>query len=271
MGQLFLKLLLAAMLVGTSVAATDEKPKVALCPSAGGEEEEREEEHIAQMREHVHSEAQGDREVLRHFDGLAAELNAAFFKEKSLSGEEMSNIARALQFATEKHKGQQRKNKGKTPYISHPLGVTYNLMHYGEVRDEALIIAALLHDVLNQKACSSGELEKAFGKKVAGYIKEVTDEKSPSRAALRRAQLIKAPNISEGAAQIKLADHLYNVSDLLDHPPETWSQGRIDRYYQWIQVLIERLPASNEKLKTAVQETIDRYWQQQTKHGAEDR
>jgi guanosine-3',5'-bis(diphosphate) 3'-pyrophosphohydrolase len=268
MTHLFIHFLVAAMLVVTGVTANnnDEKPKVSICPSAASDEEHHEEVRISKLRASLRELVDNDRMVMSSFDVFAKELSNALFKEKSISEEEIEPICRAITFAAEKHKGQQRKNKEKTQYITHPLGVTYNLMHYGEVRNEKIVIAALLHDVLNQKACTIGELEQAFGKQVADYVKEVTDDKSPSRSALRRAQLIKAPKISEEAAQIKLADYLFNLMDLSNHPPETWSQGRIDRYYQWIQSLIDRLPpAANKKLKDAVQQTIDQYWEQQTK------
>lgn len=262
------------MLVTTGAVANDEKPKVALCPSVATNEEHSEEaQQISKLRGRLRELVNNDRIVMRHFDIFAKELSKAFSKEKSLSEEKIEVICRTVAFAAEKHKGQKRKNKEKTHYISHPLGVTYNLMHYGDVRDVALITASLLHDMLNQQGCSYSELEKEFGKQVADYVKEVTDDKSPSRAALRRAQLIKAPNISQGAAQIKLADYLYNVGDLLHSPPETWNQGRIDRYYQWIQTLLDRLPPANEKLKGAVQQAIDKYWEQQaaSEHPSEDR
>lgn len=252
---------ITAFLATSDISSSEDKPKISLVPSVSISEETR----VKELRDHIRNMTQNNVVVIKHLDELIQELNVAHVTEKSLTQNDVSKIYAAIEFAAEKHKTQKRKNKDKTPYISHPLGVTYNLMHFGGVRDPAMIIGSLLHDTVSEGNTTFQEIENTFGKEVADYVNELTEDKSLTRTALRRAQLIAAPKKSSGATQIKLADHLYNVVDLLNNPPDAWTEGRIDRYYQWIQSLVDRLPAANEKLKKAVLEKIDSYWKQHEK------
>jgi (p)ppGpp synthase/HD superfamily hydrolase len=52
----------------------------------------------------------------------------------------------AVDFAAVKHKDQRRKDKFKTPYINHPIGVAYILSIEGGVEDLQVLQAALLHE-----------------------------------------------------------------------------------------------------------------------------
>jgi guanosine-3',5'-bis(diphosphate) 3'-pyrophosphohydrolase len=200
---------------------------------------------------------------MKNYDLLVGELDNAYRKGKSLKAEEIDAIFNAIDFAAEKHRLQLRQNKEKTPYISHPLGVTYNLMHYGEVSDAAVIIGALLHDTVEDTQTTFEEIEKLFGKDAVSYVREMTDDKKLAKMERKRLQVIKASKQSKGAAQINLADKLFNVVDLFHNPPEEWSRTRIDRYYQWVQAVIDRLPAASDPIKKEIQAVIDTYWENQ--------
>ena len=207
--------------------------------------------------------------VMRNFTVLAMELEMAFRKEKKFKFEEICAIFNAIDFAADKHRLQMRKNKEKTPYISHPLGVAYNVIHYGDVKEAAIIIGALLHDTIEDTQTTFEEIESQFGKQTSSYVRELTDDKKLSSSERRRLQVIEASKKSKGAAQIHLADKLYNAIELLDNPPEGWSRIRIDRYYQWIQSVVDRLPDGNDTLKKQIHTVINTYWEhQKTAHPA---
>ena len=91
----------------------------------------------------------------------------------------------------------------------------------------------------------------------------MSEDQSLSYVERKRQQVIHASKCSKGAAQIHLADKLYNAIELLRNPPEGWSSVRIDRYYQWMQSIIERLPQANDALKKEVEKVIDSYWESQ--------
>ena len=85
------------------------------------------------------------------------------------------NIDQAISFAREKHSGQKRKGSD-TPYIVHPMEVKEILecMH----ADEALIIAGVLHDTVEDTDATVGEIEERFGPEVASIVAANSEDKS---------------------------------------------------------------------------------------------
>ena len=262
-----LTLVISAALVSGAATAPDTRPKVSLHSATKSEvAEDIDEQLIADIEEcrtELDQLAQNNTLTMKSFDNLMKETLAAYHKEKSLSKEDVLTILDGVSFATKKHDGQTRKNTEKTPYISHPLGVAVHLMEIGKVRDVNTIVAALLHDTVEDTKTELAEIEKQFGSAVAGYVKEVSDNKSLPAQERKRLQVINASHKSAVAAQIKLADKLYNLNDLLNNPPSDWTPTRIDQYFQWAKSVVDRLPPSNENLELAVQDCIDSYWASQ--------
>jgi guanosine-3',5'-bis(diphosphate) 3'-pyrophosphohydrolase len=246
------------------VHANEEKPNVSVSQAEEcGTIENPVVQNLQETRKKLADLAHNDPVVMKNFDNLAEILATAFQKEKSMTAQEIQEICVGVEFAADKHRFQTRKNQEKTPYISHPIGVAYHLMNTGEVRESALILGALLHDTVEDTQTTFEEIEKKFGNKVAGLVRELTDDKSLAQEARKRMQVINASHKSKGAAQIKLADKLFNLNDLYSNPPPDWSQTRIDRYYEWAQSVIDRLPAANDKLRGAVEKIINEYWEKQ--------
>ena len=77
-----------------------------------------------------------------------------------------SQLLRALAFAAEKHRDQRRKDAGASPYINHPIAVATVLATEGDVSDEDILLAAILHDTVEETTFS--EIEEQFGAAVAG-------------------------------------------------------------------------------------------------------
>lgn len=252
----------AALIATTAGFAVEEKPKVSICQ---GEECNTSDvkQNISETRSRVAELTHNNPAVMKNFDALADVLTTAFFKEKSITAKEVAEICSGIEFAADKHRLQTRKNKEKTPYISHPIGVAYNLVKVGDVRDASVIIGALLHDTVEDTQTTFEEIEGKFGKQVSDLVKEVTDDRSLASEARKRLQVINAAHKSKGAAQIKLADKLYNLNDLLNNTPADWTQTRIDRYYEWAQSVVDRLPQANDKLLDAVENAINTYWEKQ--------
>jgi len=92
-------------------------------------------------------------------------------------------ILRAIRFSAEKHNDQRRKDAKSSPYINHPIEVAETLWRVGEVRDEALLVAAILHDTVEDTDTTKEEIETEFGKEVLKLVLEVTDKKTcPNRS-----------------------------------------------------------------------------------------
>jgi GTP pyrophosphokinase len=83
---------------------------------------------------------------------------------------DIDKIMMAYQLAEEAHRGQTR-SSGE-PYISHPLAVAYILVGYN--MDTDTVVAALLHDVVEDTGAKLEDLKKKFGTDVANLVDGVT-------------------------------------------------------------------------------------------------
>src|SRR5262249_47575352 len=91
---------------------------------------------------------------------------------------DISKVLSAIGFSADKHRAQRRKDSGASPYINHPIEVAETLWRVGEVRKLDVIIAAILHDTLEDTDTTPGEIEDAFGAEVLSLVQEVSDDKS---------------------------------------------------------------------------------------------
>lgn len=163
----------------------------------------------------------------------------------------------ALCFAAEKHRLQRRKD-GQTPYINHPLQVLDILARIGGVDDEELLLAALLHDVLEDTETSAEELQAAFGVEVCALVQEVSDDKTLPKAQRKALQITHAPHLSTRAKQLKLADKICNLRDLLSHPPQDWTLERKLDYFNWTRQVSAGLRGVNPALENLLDQLLAR-------------
>ncbi len=161
----------------------------------------------------------------------------------------MEDVLRAAVFAAEKHRHQKRKGD-ETPYIKHPLGVAYSIIHEGGIDDPIVLISALLHDTIEDTDTTLEEIEREFGAEVRSVVAEVTDDRSLSKVARKRAQIEHAKHISSRAKLVKLADKLYNLRDLAQCP--IWSVERVNGYFAWSWLVIENLRGTNPGLEASL-------------------
>ena len=84
----------------------------------------------------------------------------------------------ALKFAAERHRDQRRKDANASPYINHPIAVASVLATEAAVTDQATLLAALLHDTVEDTGTTLQELEQLFGTEVAALVGEMSDDKS---------------------------------------------------------------------------------------------
>jgi guanosine-3',5'-bis(diphosphate) 3'-pyrophosphohydrolase len=169
---------------------------------------------------------------------------------------DVHHILDAVQFAAAKHHTQLRRDKIQTSYLVHPLSVAHHLTCVGNVRDPDIIMAGLLHDTLEDTMTSYPELVKFFGRRVADFVQEVTDDQNLTWVKRKKLQITTAPQKSAGAAQIKLADKWDNLTDLLKSPLVGWSEERVHAYFEWAKKVVEALPWVNAPLLHAVKEII---------------
>ncbi|GBG14445.1 guanosine-3',5'-bis(Diphosphate) 3'-pyrophosphohydrolase [Novimethylophilus kurashikiensis] len=152
----------------------------------------------------------------------------------------MQEVLDALQFAKQRHKGQVRRGSGE-PYITHPVAVSYLVAAYKRSkRLRELIVAAMLHDVVEDTSTTIEEISRRFGVFVASLVLELTNDKEEIlRHGKLEYQSKKLLSISGYALVIKLADRLHNISDA---PTPKMVRDTL--------VLIERLRAGRKLTKT---------------------
>ena len=159
------------------------------------------------------------------------------------------NLERALRWAATCHHGQFRKGSD-TPYVEHLMGVALILDRLGF--DEEVVIAGLLHDVVEDTAVTLDQVEARFGADVAatvGHCSEIkTDSQGQKRPWLdrKRDHLEAMAGAPIEARAVILADKLHNLLsielDLLEGRPvwPSFNAGR-DQVLWYYRTTIERL------------------------------
>lgn len=135
---------------------------------------------------------------------------------------DIRRILRAYEFAYNGHEGQFR-HSGE-PYITHPVAVAHILadMHM----DSEGLMAALLHDVIEDTPATRGQLGRRFGRKVSALVdgvSKLTEIEFSSRAEQQAENFQKmtlAMSRDIRVVLVKLADRLHNMRTLGVLPPE---------------------------------------------------
>lgn len=166
-------------------------------------------------------------------------------------------ILKALRFAAEKHNDQRRRDSKSSPYINHPIQVAETLWRVGDVRDAALLVAAILHDTIEDTDVTPDEIRREFGEEVLELVLEVTDDKSLPKEVRKQLQIVNAPKKSPRAKMLKLADKICNVYDMTHFPPSNWSLLRKQEYLLWSEKVIQGVRGSNKNLEARYDEVLE--------------
>ncbi len=143
------------------------------------------------------------------------------------------DLTLAYQFAAERHVLQRRKGEAAEPYINHLVEVAALVAEATEGADVEAVMAAVLHDTVEDTETSVEDIARHFGPRVAGMVAEVTDDKTLPKAERKRLQVEHAPRASLEARIIKLADKISNLGALLSSPPKGWAAERRMEYLAW--------------------------------------
>lgn len=160
------------------------------------------------------------------------------------------HIISAMRFAADKHRDQRRKDSSGTPYINHPIEVADLLVNRGGINDETVIIAAVLHDTVEDTDATIDEISNLFGPEIASVVEEVTDDTSLSSEERKRQQVENAATASEAAKLVKLADKICNIRDMQANPPANWSIKRRYEYFEWAKQVVDQLRGVNKSLES---------------------
>ena len=165
----------------------------------------------------------------------------------------MNTVEKAKVFATAAHAavGQTRKYTGE-PYVVHPMEVASIVESVGGT--EAMVAAALLHDVLEDTGVTVDVLEEQFGSEVTDLVLWLTDISKPedgnrsTRKALDRQHSAAAP---AAAQTIKVADLISNSRSIVAHDP-----GFAKVYLEEKRLLLDLLTRADPTLLTMAREQV---------------
>jgi GTP pyrophosphokinase len=157
-------------------------------------------------------------------NAASASFAALTAKFEYLAAGDIEHIRLAYRFADEAHLGQLR-NNGE-PYITHPIAVAAQCADWK--LDAQAIMAALLHDAMEDCGITKAELIERFGSPVAELVDGLTkldklhfNTREESQAeSFRKMLLAMARDVR--VILIKLADRTHNMRTLSDLPREKW-------------------------------------------------
>ena len=143
-------------------------------------------------------------------------------------------VDRAYWFAIRAHRGQKRKD-GITPFIQHPIEVAEIVSTMSSA--PSVIVAALLHDVVEDTPFKLNDIARMFGIYVADLVGDESENKRREKPAcetwrLRKEEAIeKIAGAGKEAKMISLADKLSNLGsiwkDYQDVGDEVWTRFNV--------------------------------------------
>lgn len=159
-----------------------------------------------------------------------------------------SQLFNAIEFAALAHNGQTRADN-TTPYITHPFGVGLILLEHGF--SEEVVIAGILHDVVEDTTYTLGDIEERFGQRIAHIVGGVTEDKQIiSREERFIFYLSALKNSDNDVKAVRAADMLHNRQSVLkelDNKFDIWKalhtdkEGYLEESYSKLEIIKETL------------------------------
>jgi len=179
----------------------------------------------------------------------------------------MDKVEKAIYFATKAHNGQNRKMED-VAMIFHPFTVGMILQRAG--CNDDVVIAGILHDVIEDTKYTKIDIEKEFGRKVADIVDGVSEsDKSLSWEERKQETIEYIKNASIEEKLVECADKINNLEsiyiDLQREGEEVWNKfkrGRKDQewyhrgVYESIIANTDKKHALFKRQKALIEEVI---------------
>jgi len=166
-------------------------------------------------------------------------------------------VLHAANTAAQWHVHQRRKGEAAEPYVNHLLEVALLVAQATGGKDFDLVIAALLHDAIEDCEKSADEIARHFGPDVAELVRAVTDDKSLPKAERKRLQVEHAAHAMPRAKILKLADKISNLRAMSGSPPKGWSIERKLEYINWSRQVVGGLRGAHAWLEGQFDQAAD--------------
>lgn len=160
----------------------------------------------------------------------------------------------AMAYAQQAHEGQTRTTNDGEPYYNHVHRVMATVTQvvsadprWPALRSFPLLLAALLHDVVEDTDVTLADVAERFGDKVAGLVEELTTDH------MKHPDIVEhLAKVSDEAKLVKLADILDNLSDLHEHPDQKWAARYLRKKAQVVEAIFSTNPDVPAPLSIAV-------------------
>ena len=174
--------------------------------------------------------------MMQNYDKMIQEKAERVFSVmgKRVSQEDVTRIKEAFEFAKKAHADQKRKSG--EPYIIHPVEVACIVARELELGSNP-VIAAFLHDVVEDTKFTIDDVQKRFGKDVAFLVSVLTKQSKEHYAMSKQVdnykQMLDSIHYDIRALLIKLADRLHNMRTLGSMPAHKQMKcaGETDFFY----------------------------------------
>jgi len=170
---------------------------------------------------------------------------------------ELVSLMRAADAAARWHVHQRRKGSAAEPYINHLIEVASLVTQATDGTDPDAVIAALLHDAVEDAGVKSETIASEFGQHVADIVMEVSDDKTLPKDERKQLQIKNAPKKSREAKLIKLADKTSNVRAVMHSPAPNWSVQRRLEYIEWAKNVVAGLRGTSPWLEQQFDEAAE--------------
>lgn len=161
----------------------------------------------------------------------------------------------ALTFAAEQHKYQGRGGYERLPYINHIIKVTQTLIEVGNEQDKTTIIAAILHDVVEDSAVTTADIALQFGEGVAAIVEELTDDMQLPYDERKQLQVDRAKQLSLAARKIRITDKASNIIDIFSYPLD-WTAEKKRTYVDNSIQIVDQIRGTNKALEDYFDEAV---------------
>lgn len=168
---------------------------------------------------------------------------------------DLTRLTGALVFAAEAHANQRRKGAAQEPYLNHLVEVLDLVARANGDADEDALIAALLHDVVEDTPVSYEEIATRFGSRVAEIVRENSDDMSLPKEARKQARIAAMPKKSPAARLVKTADVISNLRAMAISPPAGWPEEWKLGYLENCRRLVDAGRGANAEIERLFDET----------------
>jgi guanosine-3',5'-bis(diphosphate) 3'-pyrophosphohydrolase len=168
-----------------------------------------------------------------------------------MSRDEVAALTRAYSLAARAHADQRRKGRAGVPYVNHCCEVAELAAEAGAPFET--VLAAVLHDVVEDSETTREEIATTFGATVAARVAGVTNPPEWDGLARRAMKALQAEHMKSAepeAKRIKIADQTSNLRDIARYS-DGWDADDAHEYIEGAELVVAACRGADPMLEAA--------------------